>query len=131
MGTATTTPAPAASGVGAELKAFFEKIGRTLDAVGNETLKIIGAAQKEVPLLAPGLNAAISNIFGPGVALSAAGVEKILGAALGAASAVGTALQSEGLNPSLDETAAVTVAGVIHGTGTSVAAATGPSAPAS
>ena len=120
----STTPTP--TGVGAELKAFFGKIGRALEAIGNETLKILGVAQKEIPALVPALNTTIATIFGPGVALTAAGAEKVLTAALGAAAAVGTALQAEGLNPTLDETAAVTVAGVIHGTGVSVAAATAP-----
>jgi hypothetical protein len=127
MSTATPTPTPAATGVGAEVKAFFAKIGRALESIGSETLKIIGVAQKEVPVLAPGLNSTIATIFGPGAALTASGAEKILNASLGAAAAVGAALQAEGLNPSLDETAAVTVAGVIHGTGVTTAAATAPS----
>jgi len=120
----STTPAPAASSpLGAEIKGIFNKIGRELTAVGNETLKIIGLVQKNIPALAPGLNATIGTIFGPDVALSVAGVEKIAQVCLAAASAVAQALVAEGLNPTLDETAATTVAGVIHGTGASATAA--------
>ena len=138
----STSSAPAATpamstgtSVGTKVKNFFSAIGRDLVKAGNETLKIIGLAEKEIPAITPELNAALAVIY-PRAVIPAETVEKIAQAGLGAAGTVATALQSAGLNPTLDEAAAVAVAGVIHSTGTTATAAvaatlTAPSSPPS
>lgn len=124
MATPSTLATPSPT-VGQEVKAFFAKIGHALETIGTDTLKAIGAANKEIPIITPVLNATLQEIF-PATVVPAQAVEKIIGACLSAASNVATALQNEGLNPSLDETAAVTVAGVIHSLGVKPTSAIAP-----
>ena len=114
------TPVIQDQSVGNKIKSFFAAIGRDLVAVGNETLKILGIAEKQIPNIIPELNAALAVIY-PGAVIPAETAEKVAQAGIVAATTVATALQSAGLNPSLNEAAAVAVAGVIHGTGASSA----------
>jgi hypothetical protein len=113
MGTTATTTGLAPTGIGAELKAFFSKIGKGIDDIGNDIQKVISAANKELPAIEPVLNATLQQIF-PTAVIPAQAVEKVIKAALNAASQVATALQSEGLSPTADQVAAVAVAGVVH-----------------
>lgn len=123
------TPTPGSTGVGTEVKAFFVKIGRAVEAIGAKTLKIIAGIQKNDAAVISALNATLAAIF-PQAVIPAEVAEKIFQASLVATTAVANALVDAGLNPSLDEAAAVAVAGVIHGTGASVAGATNPSSTA-
>ena len=113
MGTTVTTASPAPTGIGAELKAFFSKLGKEIADIGNDIQKVISAANKEIPVIEPVLNATLQQIF-PAAVIPAEAIEKIIGVALNAASQVATALQNAGLSPSADQVAAVAVAGLVH-----------------
>jgi hypothetical protein len=111
MGTATASPAP--TGIGAEVKAFFSKLGKEIEDIGSDIQKVISAASKEIPVIEPALNATLQQIF-PAAVIPVEAVEKIIAAALNAASQVATALENQGLSPTADQVAAVAVAGVVH-----------------
>ena len=113
MSTTPTTTAPANAGVGAEVKAFFSKLGADVDDMGSDIQKVISAAAKEVPVIEPVLNATLQQIF-PTALIPVQAIEKVIGVALNAASQVATALQNEGLSPTADQVAAVAVAGLVH-----------------
>jgi len=113
MGTTPTTAGLAPKGVGAELKAFFSKLGKEIEDIGSDIQKVISAANKEVPVIEPVLNATLQQIF-PTAVIPAEAVEKLISVALNAASQVATALQNAGLSPTADQVAAVAVAGFIH-----------------
>jgi hypothetical protein len=100
-------------GVGAEVKAFFSKLGKEIENIGHDIQKVISTANKEIPVIEPVLNATLQQIF-PTAVIPAEAVEKIISVALNAASQVATALQSGGLSPTADQVAAVAVAGVVH-----------------
>ena len=112
MGT-TPTAGPAPSGVGTELKAFFSKLGKEIEDIGSDIQKVISAANKEIPVIEPVLNATLQQIF-PTALIPVQAIEKVISVALNAASQVATALQSAGLSPTADQVAAVAVAGVVH-----------------
>ena len=114
MATTATTASLAPTGVGAEIKAFFSKLGKEVAAIGSDIQKVISAANKEIPVIEPVLNATLQQIF-PTAVIPAEAVEKVIGVALNAASQVATALQNAGLSPTADQVAAVAVAGFIHG----------------
>ena len=113
MGTTPTTAGLAPMGVGAEVKAFFSKLGKEIENIGHDIQKVISTANKEIPVIEPVLNATLQQIF-PTAVIPAEAVEKIISVALNAASQVATALQSGGLSPTADQVAAVAVAGVVH-----------------
>jgi hypothetical protein len=113
MGTTPITAGLAPRGVGAEVKAFFSKLGKDIEDIGHDVQKAISAANKEIPAIEPVLNATLQQIF-PKAAIPAQAVEKVIGVTLNASSQVATALQSEGLSPTADQVAAVAVAGVVH-----------------
>jgi len=132
MSTTPRTPTP--TGVGAEIKNFFSRLGKEIENLGTNLQKAISAADKEIPAIEPVLNDTLSQIF-PGAAIPVEVVEKVIKVALNAGSAVATAMQSAGLNPTTDQVAAVAVAGLIHSlkvTPAKAAAATmAPSTPTS
>jgi hypothetical protein len=99
--------------VGTELKAFFSKLGKEIEDIGTDIQKVISAANKEIPVIEPVLNATLQQIF-PAAVIPAEAVEKVISVALNAASQVATALQSAGLSPTADQVAAVAVAGMVH-----------------
>ena len=113
MGTTATTAGLAPTGVGAEVKAFFSKLGKEIADIGNDIQKVISAANKEIPVIEPVLNATLQQLF-PSAVIPVQAIEKIISVALEAASKVATALQSAGLSPTADQVAAVAVAGVVH-----------------
>jgi phage-related protein len=113
MGTTPITAGLAARGVGAEVKAFFSKLGKEIEDIGDDVQKAISAANKDIPAIEPILDATLQEIF-PKAAIPVQAVEKVIGVALNASSQVATALQSEGLSPTADQVAAVAVAGVVH-----------------
>jgi hypothetical protein len=111
--TVPTIPTLAATGVGAEVKDFFSKLGKEIADIGADIQKVISAGNKEIPVIEPVLNATLQQIF-PAAVIPAEAVEKIISVALNAASQVATALQNEGLSPTADQVAAVAVAGLVH-----------------
>jgi len=113
MATTPTTAGTAPTGVGAELKAFFSKLGKEIEDIGSDIQKVISGANKEIPVIAPVLNATLQQIF-PAAVIPAEAVEKIISVALNAASQVATALENGGLSPTADQVAAVAVAGLVH-----------------
>ena len=110
---ATTATQPAPTGVGAELKAFFGKLGKDIEDIGNDIQKVIAAANKEIPAIEPVLNATLAELF-PTAVIPAEAVEKIISLVLAAASQIATALENQGLSPTTDQVAAVAVAAVVH-----------------
>ena len=123
MGSTATTAVVAPTGIGAEVKAFFSKLGKDIDDIGNDIQKVISAANKELPAIEPVLNATLQQIF-PSAVIPAQAVEKIISVSLNAASQVATALESAGLSPTADQVAAVAVAGVVHSLNVAPAAPT-------
>jgi hypothetical protein len=115
--------------VGNELKAFFSKLGKEIGDIGNDIQEVLSAANKEIPVIEPVLNATLQQIF-PTAVIPAQAIEKVISVALNAAKQVATALQSEGLSPTADQVAAVAVAGLVHSLKVAPAAPT-PAAPAS
>jgi hypothetical protein len=113
MGTTPTTAGSAPTGIGAEVKAFFSKLGKDIEDIGSDIQKVITAANKEIPAIEPVLNATLQQIF-PAAVIPAEAIEKVISVALNAASQVATALENEGLSPTADQVAAVAVAGVVH-----------------
>jgi hypothetical protein len=113
MGTTATAAGLAPTGVGVEIKAFFSKLGKEIEDIGNDIKKVISAASKEIPAIEPILNSTLQQIF-PAAAIPAEAVEKVISVALNAASQVAAALESAGLSPTADQVAAVAVAGVVH-----------------
>jgi len=113
MGTTPTTPTVAPTGVGAELKAFFSKLGKEIEDIGRDIQKVISAANKEIPVIEPVLNSTLQQIF-PTAVIPTEAVEKVISVALNAASQVAMALQNAGLSPTADQVAAVAVAGLVH-----------------
>ncbi len=129
MAATPTTSALAPTGVGAELKAFFSKLGKEIEEIGSDIHKVISAANKEIPVIEPVLNSTLQQIF-PAAVIPAEAIEKIISVALNAASQVATALEGAGLSPTADQVAAVAVAGVVHSLNVAPAAPTA-TAPAS
>ena len=113
MGTTPITAGLAPTSVGAEVKAFFSKLGKVLEDIGNDVQKVISGGNAEIPVIEPVLNATLQEIF-PTAVIPAQAVQKVINVALNAASQVAKALQSEGLSPTADQVAAVAVAGVVH-----------------
>jgi hypothetical protein len=113
MGSTATTAVVAPTGIGAEVKAFFSKLGKEIEEMGSDIQKVISATSKEIPAIEPVLNATLQQIF-PSVVIPAEVVEKVISVALNAASQVASALESQGLSPTADQVAAVAVAGVVH-----------------
>lgn len=119
--TVTPTPAPAVS-VGQEIKNFFSKIGAELEEIGTDALKMIGVIQKDITPIEPELLATLQTMF-PNAKIPTATITKIINTTLSTANTVASALQSEGLNPTLDQTAAIQVAAAIHSLQSTPAAA--------
>ena len=99
--------------VGQKIKGFFSEVGRELGIIGTDALKAIGIIQKDVSAYEPIILATLAEIF-PNVTIPTATVTKIVNASLSTAEVVATALQAEGLNPTLDQTAAISVAAAVH-----------------
>jgi hypothetical protein len=125
--TPTTTTPLATTSVGAEVKAFFSKLGKEIEDIGNDIQKVISASNKEIPAIEPVLNATLQQIF-PTAVIPAQAVEKVISVALNAATQVATALQNGGLSPTADQVAAVAVAGLVHSLKVAPAATTSKSA---
>ena len=121
----TTTPAAPVTpkGIGAEIKAFFGKLGHDLSVIGTDALKALGVIEKDVSVYTPLVSATIDAMF-PGVALPVQSVTKIITASLNTAGVVATALQAQGLNPTLNQAAAIAIATQVHLTGATTAQVT-------
>jgi hypothetical protein len=109
----TATPAVPTVSVSTEIKTFFSKLGKELEVIGTDALKDIALIQKDTSTLEPIVLATIQAMF-PNVTIPSATISKIVTTALGLGTTVASALQAEGLNPTLDQTAAIGVATVIH-----------------
>jgi hypothetical protein len=117
MSTGTVTPTPAAAtppaSVGQRIKLAFAALGRDLVAIGTDALKAIGVIQKDLSLYEPLVLATIAEMF-PGVTIPTNKINSIISSSLSTSTAIANALQEEGLSPSLDQTAAIQTAVVIH-----------------
>lgn len=120
----STTPAVATpETVGQEIKDFFSKVGKELGVIGTDALKEIGVISKDVSVYEPLIAATISDMF-PGAAVPIAAIQKIISSSLNTASTVASALQAEGLNPTLNQAAAIAVATQVHLSSSTVAQVT-------
>lgn len=117
MGTgAVTTPAVSTTpvvSVAQRIKQAFAALGRDLVTIGTDALKAIGVIQKDVSTYEPLVLATIAEMF-PGVTIPTNKINSIISGSLNVSTAIANALQEEGLNPTLDQTAAIQTAVVIH-----------------
>ena len=119
---AVVTPTPVKESVGTEIKNAFKTLGRDLEKAGAETEAFLTNVEPKIAALLPGFIATLNVLF-PNLKISAATATKILATTVNTAGVVANALNAEGANATLDETAAATIAGLIHGTGASAVAA--------
>ena len=99
--------------LGEKIKGFFSEVGHELSVIGTDTMKAIGIIQQDVSAYEPLVIQTIQEMF-PGATIPTAKINNVIKASLSTSSAIASALQSEGLNPTLDQTAAIQIATAIH-----------------
>lgn len=119
MSVTPVVPTPPES-IGEEIKNFFGKIGKELGVIGTDALKVLGLIAKDTSAYEPLVAATISAIF-PGTSLPLAAVSKIIQSSISTSQTVAQALQAEGLNPTLNQAAAISVATQAHLSGATTA----------
>ncbi len=110
---ATTTSTPPSTSLGTKLKNFFSEVGRELEVIGTDALKDIGIIQKDVTFAEPIILQTIQEMF-PNATIPASKINSIVQNSLSVSSSIASALQAEGLNPTLDQTAAIQTAIALH-----------------
>jgi len=110
MSTSSTTPSP---GLGTRIKNLFITLGKKMEEIGTDALKDIGIIQKDVNSYAPMVLATIQEMF-PKANIPTAKINNIIANSLTVSQSIASALQAEGLNPTLDQTAAIQTAVAIH-----------------
>ncbi len=99
--------------LGEKIKNFFSEAGHELSVIGTDALKAIGIIQQDVSTYEPMVLQTIQEMF-PGANIPAAKITNVIKTSLATSNAIASALQSEGLNPTLDQTAAIQMATAIH-----------------
>ena len=117
---ATTVAVATPETVGAEIRNAFSKLGKEIGVIGTDALKDLGIISKEISVYEPLVASTIEALF-PGTKLTVTSVQKIINASVASAQAVAQALQAEGLNPTLNQVAAIAVATQVHVSGATAA----------
>jgi hypothetical protein len=112
----STTPVPTptpSTGLGAKIKTFFSEVGHEIVIIGTDALKEIGIIQKDVAFAEPLIIQTIQEMF-PNAVIPTGKINAIIQSSLNVSSSIASALQAEGLNPTLDQTAAIQTAVALH-----------------
>lgn len=116
----TTLVVTVPESIGDEIKNFFGAIGKEVGVIGKDALKVLGIVEKDIATYEPLVATTVAAIF-PGTALPLAVINKILASSIATSKTIAQALQAEGLNPTLNQTAAIAVATQAHLSGATVA----------